>query len=106
MTGPEPNSTLEFAPNPVRVNPDFKTPQNWTKMLKQWSPDAKTCCHVQKRWFCLGLSRLQKGFKERRSWGLDLGRGKNKEEEEELGFEGKVVRFVGCSCSCSLWEEV
>ncbi|ONI20177.1 hypothetical protein PRUPE_2G001200 [Prunus persica] len=71
-------------------------------MLKQWPPNANTCCHIQKRWFCLvlfcfGLFRLQKGFEERRNWGLDLGRKENKEEEEELGFEGKAVGFVGCS---------
>ena len=66
-------------------------------MLKQWPPNANTWCHIQKRWFCLGLFRLQKGFKERRNWGLDLGREENREEEEELGFEGKVVGSVGCS---------
>ncbi|KAL6280662.1 hypothetical protein ACE6H2_017543 [Prunus campanulata] len=56
-------------------------------MLKQWPPNAKTCSHIQKRWCCLGLF----------SWGLDLGREENREEEDELGFEGKAVGFVGCS---------
>ena len=66
-------------------------------MLKQWPPNAKTCCHIQKRGFCLGLFRLHKGIEETRSWGLDLGREENREEEEELGFEGKAVGSVGCS---------
>ncbi|CAL9018059.1 unnamed protein product [Prunus brigantina] len=45
-------------------------------------------------WVCLCCKR---DSKRDRNWGLDLGRKENKEEEEELGFEGKAVGFVGCS---------